>query len=166
METIAKTYYDSPIGTVEISATELGVSNLTFTDYPIYELNPSHDTLLDCIEQLDEYFQGKRTTFNLFLDLQGTDFQNRVWRELMHIPLGTTLTYLELAKRIQTPDAVRAVGGACGKNKLWLLVPCHRVIGSNGKLTGYGGGINRKRWLIEHEWSVLHGRQGLLFEKA
>ena len=81
----------------------------------------------------------------------------------MEIPLGTTDTYLSVAKAINSPDAVQAVGSACGKNKIWLLVPCHRVIGSNGKLTGYAGGLQRKRWLLEHEWGMLHGKQTVLF---
>lgn len=160
---VAKTYYDTPVGAIEISATELGIRSLCFIDYPTYELNPSHPVLLKCIEQLDEYFQGQRRRFNVFLDFQGTEFQRSVWRELMEIPLGTTRTYLNVAKAISNPDAVRAVGSACGQNKLWLLVPCHRVIGSDGKLTGYAGGLQRKRWLLEHEWGMLYGKQAQLF---
>ncbi len=160
---VAKTYYDTPVGAIEITATDLGIRSLSFVDYPTYELNPSHPTLLKCIEQLDEYFGGERTRFNVFLDMQGTEFQRRVWRELMEIPLGTTRTYLKVAKSIQSPAAVRAVGSACGQNKLWLLVPCHRVIGSDGKLTGYAGGLQRKRWLLEHEWGMLYGKQAQLF---
>ncbi|MEL6673519.1 MAG: methylated-DNA--[protein]-cysteine S-methyltransferase, partial [Bacteroidota bacterium] len=99
----------------------------------------------------------------VFLDMQGTDFQRRVWRELREIPLGHTRSYLEIAKRVQSPNAVRAVGSACGRNKHWLLVPCHRVIGSDGKLTGYAGGLKRKRWLLEYEWGVLYGKQSQLF---
>ena len=163
MNLFAKTYYDSPIGTVEISATKVGIRSLSFVEFPTYEIEPSHDLLLSCIEQLDEYFAGERTNFNLFLDLQGTEFQLRVWRELLNIPLGTTSTYLDIAKQIHSPDAVRAVGAACGKNQHWLLVPCHRVISSDGKLTGYAGGLSRKRWLLEHEWGVLHGKQAELF---
>jgi len=163
MKTIAKTYYDTPIGTVALTASQSGISSLYFTEQPTHEINPAHDYLLECIEQLDEYFDGKRTHFSVFLDMQGTEFQQRVWRALMDIPMGTTLTYLQLAKRIQSPDAVRAVGGACGKNKHWLLIPCHRVIGSNGQLTGYAGGLKRKRWLIHHEWGILHGKQEVLF---
>ena len=158
-----KTYYDSPIGPVEITCSDQGIVSLSFTDYPTYEINPSHEHLLNCIEQLDEYFEGKRTHFTVFLDFAGTEFQRKVWRELMEIPMGTTATYLEVAKRVKSPNAVRAVGSACGRNKHWLLVPCHRVIGSDGKLTGYAGGIKRKRWLLQYEWGVLHGRQAELF---
>ncbi|MCI4671308.1 MAG: methylated-DNA--[protein]-cysteine S-methyltransferase [Bacteroidia bacterium] len=160
---VAKTYYDTPIGTLEIKASELGIRSLCFIDYPTYEQNPTQENLLALIEQLDEYFQGKRSRFNVFLDFQGTEFQRRVWRELMEIPLGGTKTYLEVAKEIKSPKAVRAVGSACGSNKLWLLVPCHRVIGSDGKLTGYAGGLKRKRWLLEHEWGILYGKQKTLF---
>ncbi len=163
MDIVAKTYYDSPIGTVEIAATEVGVRYLKFVDYPTYEIDPGNDNLIQCIEQLDEYFAGERPAFNLFLDIQGTEFQMRVWRELQSIPLGTTRTYLEVAKLIGSPDAVRAVGAACARNAHWLLVPCHRVLSSDGKLTGYAGGLRRKRWLLEHEWGVLHGRQAELF---
>ncbi|MDP5169571.1 MAG: methylated-DNA--[protein]-cysteine S-methyltransferase [Bacteroidia bacterium] len=163
MSIVAKTYFDSPIGTVEITASEIGIRSLCFVDYPTYEMDPGNDLLLACIEQLEEYFNGERTTFNLFLDMEGTEFQMRVWRELGNIPLGTTMSYLEIAKAIQSPDAVRAVGSACGKNQHWLLVPCHRVISSDGKLTGYAGGLKRKRWLLQHEWGVLHGKQSELF---
>ena len=163
MEVAAKTYYDTPIGTIEIVTSEMGIKQLCFIDHPTYEINPSHDRLLECIEQLDEYFEGKRTTFSLFMDMEGTDFQQRVWRDLLEIPIGTTKSYLQVAKNIQSPNAVRAVGSACGKNKLWVLVPCHRVIGSDGKLTGYAGGLKRKRWLLQHEWGILHGQQASLF---
>ncbi|MEO1450122.1 MAG: methylated-DNA--[protein]-cysteine S-methyltransferase, partial [Bacteroidota bacterium] len=159
LEMLAKTYYDTPIGTLEIGATENGIGKACFVDYPTYEVDPTHEHLLQCIEQLDEYFAGERVHFNLFLDQTGTEFQRRVWRELRNIPLGHTAAYLDVAKRIQSPEAVRAVGAACGANKLWLLVPCHRVIGSNGKLTGYAAGLKRKRWLLEHESGILYGKQ-------
>ena len=161
---VAKTYYDTPIGTVEIGASKLGIAGLSFVDFPTYEKNPSHDLLLETIEQLDEYFEGKRSHFTVLLDMQGTEFQQKVWRHLREIPLGQTSTYLDVAKMVGSPDAVRAVGQACGRNKQWLLVPCHRVISSNGKLTGYAGGIKRKRWLLQHEWGVLHGQQTRLFD--
>jgi methylated-DNA-[protein]-cysteine S-methyltransferase len=161
-EIIAKTYYDTPLGAVEITASALGIRSLCFEDYPTYEINPAHEHVLDCIGQLDEYFEGRRSHFTVLLDLQGTEFQRRVWRELMEIPLGKTQSYLEIAKRIEAPDAVRAVGSACARNRHWLLVPCHRVIGSDGQLTGYAGGIHRKRKLLELEWAMLHGRQSEL----
>ncbi len=161
---IAKTYYDTPLGPVELRASPCGIAGLGFEDFPTYEINPGHELLLEAIEQLDEYFAGERTHFTVLLDLGGTDFQRRVWRQLREIPLGQTMTYLEVAKAIAAPDAVRAVGSACSRNPHWLMVPCHRVIGSDGKLTGYAGGLARKRWLLQHEWGVLHGRQTSLFD--
>ncbi|HVT05545.1 MAG TPA: methylated-DNA--[protein]-cysteine S-methyltransferase [Thermoanaerobaculia bacterium] len=102
--------------------------------------------------QLDEYFSGSRRSFDLDISSQiGTPFQRRVWRELQNIPYGSTITYSELAARIARPTAVRAVGSANGANPLCIVIPCHRVIGSNGKLTGYGGGLERKRALLELE---------------
>lgn len=159
-----KTYYDTPMGSIELTTSDVGILSLGFVDYPTYEINPTHDHLLQAIEQLDEYFAGQRSHFTVFLDMKGTDFQNRVWRELREIPLGTTRTYLEVAKRVKSPKAVRAVGSACGGNKHWLFIPCHRVIGSDGKLTGYAGGLQRKRWLLQHEWGILYGKQTKLFQ--
>jgi methylated-DNA-[protein]-cysteine S-methyltransferase len=163
-EIIAKTYYDTPVGPVELSASEQGVRSLCFVEFPTYEIEPQHPFLLEAIGQLDEYFAGERTHFTVFLDLVGTPFQQRVWRQLRDIPLGHTQTYGEVAKALASPDATRAVGNACSRNQHWLLVPCHRVIGADGQLTGYAGGLKRKRWLLHHEWGMLHGRQGSLFE--
>jgi len=103
------------------------------------------------VRQLTEYFAGTRRAFDLPLRLQGTEFQRRVWRELTEIPYGETWSYGELAKRISNPSASRAVGLANGRNPISILVPCHRVIGADGSLTGYGGGLDRKRWLLAHE---------------
>ena len=103
------------------------------------------------IQQLTEYFAGLRREFDLPLRMQGTVFQQRVWRQLTEIPYGTTWSYGELAKRIDSPSASRAVGLANGRNPISILVPCHRVIGADGSLTGYGGGLDRKRWLLAHE---------------
>jgi methylated-DNA-[protein]-cysteine S-methyltransferase len=105
--------------------------------------------------QLDEYFAGRRWNFTLPLAADGTDFQRRVWTALREIPVGTTITYGELARRIGQPAAVRAVGLANGRNPLSIVVPCHRVIGANGKLTGYGGGLAAKAWLLQHEKVAL-----------
>lgn len=101
--------------------------------------------------QLDEYFQGRRAGFDLELELEGTLFQRRVWRALLEIPYGEALTYGELARRLGRPSASRAVGAANGRNPISLIVPCHRLVGADGSLTGYGGGIDRKRFLLEHE---------------
>lgn len=103
------------------------------------------------VDQLVEYFQGNRKTFDIPLALRGTEFQLAVWNELLRVPYGDTITYAELARRIGRPAAIRAVGAANGANPIPVIVPCHRVIGSNGTLTGYGGGIERKQWLLAHE---------------
>ncbi|MBG7629547.1 MAG: methylated-DNA--[protein]-cysteine S-methyltransferase [Bacteroidetes bacterium] len=107
--------------------------------------------LQDCVQQLDEYFKGARTDFDLKLNPLGTDFQQKVWKELLKVPYGKTATYLEQSKKMGIVKAIRAVASANGKNPLWILIPCHRIIGSDGSLTGYAGGIWRKKWLLEHE---------------
>ena len=107
--------------------------------------------LEDCVIQLNEYFEGTRKQFNLKLNPQGTEFQKRVWNALENIPHGKTMSYLELSKQLGDVKAIRAVANANGKNPLWIIVPCHRVIGSDGSLTGYAGGLHRKQWLLEHE---------------
>lgn len=107
--------------------------------------------LAETVRQLSQYFEGTRREFDLPLRMAGTAFQQRVWRELTEIPYGTTWSYGELAKRIGKPSASRAVGLANGRNPISILVPCHRVIGADGSLTGYGGGLERKRWLLAHE---------------
>jgi methylated-DNA-[protein]-cysteine S-methyltransferase len=104
--------------------------------------------------QLDEYFSGRRTRFDLPLAPAGTPFQKRVWSALADIPYGRTISYIELARTVGDERAVRAVGGANGKNPLPIVLPCHRVIGANGSLAGFGGGIERKRWLLEHEHAI------------
>jgi methylated-DNA-[protein]-cysteine S-methyltransferase len=109
--------------------------------------------------QLDEYFAGERTTFDVELDLAGTPFQVEVWHALLDIPFGETISYGELARRIGRPAAVRAVGSANGRNPVSIIVPCHRVIGSNGTLTGYGWGTDNKRWLLDHETPALLPRR-------
>jgi methylated-DNA-[protein]-cysteine S-methyltransferase len=112
--------------------------------------------LLDRVEaQLNEYFAGKRTTFDLPLEPSGTDFQLSVWKLLRKIPYGVTTSYGELARRLGDPKATRAVGAANGANPIPIIVPCHRVVGSKGELTGFGGGIERKRWLLEHEGALM-----------
>jgi methylated-DNA-[protein]-cysteine S-methyltransferase len=164
MEILAKSYYETPLGLVKIEVTARGVYSLAFVEEAGEEFGTDNPHLIQCMEELEEYFQGERLLFSTMLDVVGTPFQERVWRNLQSIPYGKTNTYLKIAKEIGSPDAVRAVGNACGRNRLWLLVPCHRVLSSDGKLTGYAGGLKRKRWLIEHEHGVLHGRQTLLFE--
>jgi len=151
-----KVYYQSPIGTILIKTGETGIQRLIYIDenemvsQRILPKNLNEMTS-QCIRQLDEYFSGKRHDFDLPLDLQGTPFQKRVWEELLKIPYGTTISYKELAIRLGDVKAIRAVGTANGANHINIIVPCHRVIGSDGKLVGYGGGLWRKKWLLEHE---------------
>jgi methylated-DNA-[protein]-cysteine S-methyltransferase len=111
------------------------------------------DGLAAVVDQLEAYFAGSRETFDVPLDLQGTDFQRRVWAGLLEIPYGETMSYGELARRVARPGASRAVGLANGRNPVAIIVPCHRVIGADGTLTGYGGGLDRKVWLLDHERS-------------
>ncbi|MCS7019840.1 MAG: methylated-DNA--[protein]-cysteine S-methyltransferase [Cytophagales bacterium] len=151
------TCYRSPIGDILISATPTGICQLTIAplqsrEHIAYCLPPSsHGLLHEAVKQLTEYFEGTRKNFDLPLHLQGTPFQQRVWQELCQIPFGQTISYAELARRIQQPDAVRAVAAANGRNPVWIVVPCHRVIGTDGSLIGYAGGLWRKEWLLNHE---------------
>jgi methylated-DNA-[protein]-cysteine S-methyltransferase len=144
-------YYQSPIGTLEITGTEAGIVAIRFLDEPPAVLPEIHPALETGIQQLDEYFQGQRREFTLPLQLSGTDFQQRVWSALLNIPFGATRSYLEIAEALGDRNAVRAVGLANGQNPIAIVVPCHRVIGSDGSLVGYGGGLWRKQWLLEHE---------------
>jgi methylated-DNA-[protein]-cysteine S-methyltransferase len=146
-------YYESPVGLLELRAGDKGLRSLLFKFErdPMVVTDEQSPFLLTCKAELDEYFAGKRTTFTLPLDMQGTDFQLIVWKELTFIPFGQTISYLQLAKRVGDLHSTRAVGNANGKNPLSIIVPCHRVIGSNGKLVGYGGGMDNKRWLLEFE---------------
>jgi len=146
--------YDSPVGILEISGTAEAIYELNFTDKKQIEntLNESHPAILhQCSSQLDEYFQGKRKNFTIPYVLEGTDFQKKVWHALTEIPYGKTGSYQDIAIAVNSEKAVRAVGSANGKNKISIIIPCHRIIGANGKLTGYGGGLWRKEWLLKHE---------------
>ena len=145
-----KTHYASPLGIIELTASERGVFSLYFVKKATGK-NSENKVLKDCKKQLDEYFNRKRIEFALPLDMEGTAFQKKVWSELLKIPFGKTISYLELAKRVGDRNSIRAVGGANGKNPVSVIVPCHRVIGSTGKLIGYVGGIEKKRWLLDFE---------------
>jgi len=148
----SKAYYYTPIGLVELEATEKGLAGLRFAKNAGQpESSAFHELLQAAIEQLDEWFAGKSRSFSVSLDLEGTAFQQRVWRQLLEIPFGHTITYHELARALGDPKKIRAVGQANGKNPVSLIVPCHRVIGSNGQFTGYAGGLWRKQWLLEFE---------------
>jgi methylated-DNA-[protein]-cysteine S-methyltransferase len=130
---------------------ENGIASISVLNSEEKETENIPLSLLDCVQQLQEYFAGSRTAFSLKLNPKGTSFQKKVWNELQNIPFGKTITYLELSKRLGDVKAIRAVASANGKNPIWIVVPCHRVIGSDGSLTGYAGGLHRKQWLLEHE---------------
>ena len=150
MSDVEKVYFKSPIGTIEISASKNGITRVDFIESQ--EVSSSvPDRLCECIKQLNEYFEGTRREFNLKLFLDGTKFQKQVWRKLIDIPYGETASYGAIAQSLSNPKAVRAVGGANHNNKISIIIPCHRVIAKDGKLTGYAGGLWRKEWLIEHE---------------
>ncbi len=151
MESNETAYYKTPIGTAKIVGNKLGIQSITVADEEIETSKDIPSYLQKCIQQLDEYFSGTRTAFNLKLNPQGTDFQKRVWNELLNVPHGKTRTYLEQSKKLGDVKAIRAVASANGKNPIWILIPCHRIIGSDGSLTGYAGGLWRKKWLLEHE---------------
>lgn len=154
---IQSTYYKTPIGTAEIAGNEDGIQSISVLDDTSTLLSDQNNVpkcLQACVSQLDEYFKGERTEFDLKLNPQGTTFQQSVWNELNNIPYGKTRTYMEQTKQIGDPKAIRAVASANGKNPIWIIIPCHRVIGSNGSLTGYASGIWRKKWLLEHESPV------------
>ncbi len=145
-------YLKSPIGTIKLTATDDAITSILFEfDASRKEREKPNEILLECKKQLHEYFSGRRRKFELPLKLTGTEFQKSVWKALQKIPYGKTVSYLDIAKTIENPKAVRAVGMANSKNKIPIIIPCHRVIGENGKLTGYAGGIWRKQWLLEHE---------------
>lgn len=149
------TYYQSPIGFLEIRGTAENITAVNFVDSETKQSDQVSTLLAGCVQQLDEYFHHKRWEFDLPLSPQGTSFQQSVWDELRKIPYGLTVSYLEIGKRIGNPKAVRAIGSANGANPIPILIPCHRVIGANGKLVGYGGGIWRKEWLLKHEQNIL-----------
>jgi methylated-DNA-[protein]-cysteine S-methyltransferase len=141
----------SPLGFTKIVGDEVGIASVSILNSEERETDIIPVELMDCAIQLKEYFQGSRTHFNLKLNPQGTNFQKQVWKLLEQIPYGKTISYLELSKQLGDIKAIRAVANANGKNPLWIIVPCHRVIGSDGSLTGYAGGLHRKQWLLKHE---------------
>jgi methylated-DNA-[protein]-cysteine S-methyltransferase len=144
-------YYSSPVGTLKIACTDQHVQAVIFLDDHEIAGNDEHLLLQTCRHQLDEYFTGQRKEFDLPLEQPGTGFQQKVWQLLLKIPFGKTVSYNELSKQYGDIKAIRAVASANGKNNLAIIVPCHRVIGSNQSLTGYAGGLWRKKWLLEHE---------------
>jgi methylated-DNA-[protein]-cysteine S-methyltransferase len=157
------TYYHSPVGLLKISGTEHFISEVSFhdTSQKTASNKDMPPMVIQCIEQLIQYFNGQRRIFEFPITQEGTSFQQDVWNQLMIIPFGKTISYLELARKIGDPKATRAVANANGKNNVAIVVPCHRVIGSNRELIGYGGGLWRKKWLLDHEMKIAYGVQTL-----
>jgi len=161
---IFTTYYHSPVGLLKISGTQDYISEVSFHDTTQKSDGSKKDMppmLIQCIEQLIQYFNGERRIFELPINQTGTPFQQETWSLLMTIPYGKTISYLQLAIKTGDPKATRAVASANGKNNVAIIVPCHRVIGANRELVGYGGGLWRKKWLLEHEMKVAYGVQTL-----
>ena len=145
--------YKSEIGPLEVIGQQNGILTITFVEDESGTGRFLPACIKECLRQLDEYFKGKRKKFSVPLLLDGTDFQKAVWRQLQRIPFGQTASYGDVARAISSPQAFRAVGNANNKNRIPLIIPCHRVIGSDGKLVGFGSGIWRKEWLLDHEKS-------------
>lgn len=146
-----KAIINTPLGLTEIQGDENGISKIYIRNENVEITSKIPSKLKEAVLQLQEYFEGKRTHFTFLLHPSGTEFQKKVWQELLNIPFGKTCSYLELSKKLGDVKAIRAVAAANGKNPLWIVIPCHRVIGSDGSLTGYAGGLWRKKWLLEHE---------------
>ncbi|WP_455661489.1 methylated-DNA--[protein]-cysteine S-methyltransferase [Pradoshia sp.] len=158
---IAKLDYPSPLGIIEIGSTNKAVCSLKFTEREEILYKKQIDTpavLMDCYQQLDEYFQGERLEFTVPYKLEGTAFQERVWESLTSVSFGKTASYKEIALMAGNEKAVRAVGSTNGRNQICLLVPCHRIIGANGKMVGYAHGVWRKEWLLAHEKEIITNR--------
>ena len=148
-------FFSSEIGNIRITANETAVETLYFVEEaaaPSPEMPP---VLQECLRQIEAYFRGELKDFSLKLQPQGTAFQQSVWQQLLEVPYGSTATYLDIARRLGDRNAVRAVGSANGRNPISLIIPCHRIIGANGRLIGYGGGLWRKEWLLRHEGALL-----------
>lgn len=150
-----KAYYASEIGIIEVVGRREGIISVDFVEDAEAENIRVHDCLKPCMRQLEEYFCGKRKAFSLAFQIQGTEFNKKVWRALLDIPYGTTQSYSDIAKAIGHQNTYRAVGNANRNNKIAIIIPCHRVIGSDGSLTGYACGIWRKEWLLAHERKYL-----------
>ena len=164
MQNLYYTYYQSPVGLLKIGGTDSYISELSFVDNKeqVTHGEPGVSEIMhQCTEELIEFFNGKRRSFDIPVYQEGTAFQQGVWGELLNIPFGKTISYLELAKRLGDIKTVRAVASTSGKNKIAIIIPCHRVIGSDKSLVGYSGGLWRKKWLLQHEFRVTHGVQTL-----
>ena len=154
------TYMTSPVGAICLRSTEEYIVSIKFVEQEGKEYDGA-PLLLHCKNQLNEYFDGQRKEFDFPIRQAGSAFQQNVWEYLQHISFGKTMSYMQLAKQIGDVKAIRAIAAANGKNSLAIVVPCHRVIGSNGTLVGYAGGLWRKKWLLEHEAKLYSGVQQL-----
>ncbi len=164
MSPLYYTYYESPIGIMQIGGTEHMIHEITFVDHKDHLIHgePGVGEIMHiCTEQLIEYFSGKRRVFDIPIVQEGTEFQQKVWGHLYEIDYGKTISYVDLAKKMGDANTTRAVANANAKNRIALINPCHRVIGSDKNLTGYAWGLWRKKWLLQHEFRVLHGIQTL-----
>lgn len=157
------TSMQSPVGYLRIDGDDGGITAVNFVEEDPGQSEYVPDCLKTCRLQLQEYFDGKRKVFDLPLKPQGTDFQGQVWNALLGIPFGSVRSYRDIAYALKNAKAIRAVGTANGQNRISIIIPCHRVIGTSGDLTGYAGGLWRKKWLLEHEQSIDYGKQGSLF---
>jgi len=163
MEALYYTWYQSPIGLLKISASDHVINEVVFVDEEsaITESTMLTPLLQQCLEQLIEYFNGVRQKFDVPVYQDGTTFQCTVWSELLNIAYGRTISYMDLAKRLGNPKVIRAAASTNGKNNICIIVPCHRVIGTNNTLVGYAGGLPRKKWLLNHENKIVNGVQTL-----
>jgi len=154
MKSVKRAYLKTPVGCLEVTGTHRGIQSVAFIDKETHKWFTPF-CLRETLYQLKQYFEGNRQVFTVKLDVFGTEFQMKVWHELEKIPYGKTITYHQLAKLIGDPKAFRAVGQADARNPVWIIIPCHRVLGNDGKLVGYGGGLWRKKWLLEHEKAFI-----------
>lgn len=143
-------FIKTPLGTAKIVGDENGIAVISILEEGKFSKEIPKE-LEETVRQLQDYFKGKRNDFNIKINPIGTEFQRKVWNELLNIPFGKTMSYLDLSKKLGDVKAIRAVASANGKNPLWIVISCHRVIGTDGSLTGYAGGLWRKKWLLEHE---------------
>ncbi len=153
--------FKSPIGLIEIISTKHAIHALYFMSSAKHQSEHVPAILVECLVQLEEYFSGRRKEFTINTEQSGTDFQKLVWKKISSIPFGKTVSYLEVARQVGDEKSVRAVGNANGKNKIPIIIPCHRVIGVNESLVGYAGGLWRKQWLLDHEKKYEYGIQKL-----
>lgn len=164
MNELYYTYYESPIGLLKIGGTDAYIGELSFVDNQdqlVYGEPGVSEVMHQCTEELIEYFHGSRKKFSIPIHQEGTELQTRVWNALMPIPYGKTISYMDLTKSLGDPRLIRPVANSNGKNNIAIIVPCHRVIGTDRSLTGYSGGLWRKKWLLSHEFKIANGIQTL-----